>query len=85
MSEFMKKFMSNFILPLALIITLSLAGLFLQVSGHDSRIVIVEGDVESLSDEMKNIKDIGNTLKQNQEQILYKLCLLINDNNLSEC
>jgi hypothetical protein len=85
MNEFMKKFVSNFVLPLSLIITLSLAGLFLQVSGHDSRIVTVEKDVETMSNEMKNIKDIGNTLKQNQEQILYKLCLLINDNNLSEC
>jgi hypothetical protein len=85
MKESTKNFVNNFIFPLALIITLSLAGLFLQVSGNDSRINVIGDDVEILKEEVNAITDSYSLIKQDQEQILYTLCLLVNDNDLSKC
>jgi hypothetical protein len=85
MNELMKKFMSNFVIPLSLIIVVAVSGLFFQVSGHDSRIVATEADVVVIKEEVDSITESYNTIKQNQEQILYTLCLLVNNNDLSEC
>jgi hypothetical protein len=65
----MKGFVSNYIFPLAVIMTVAIGGLFVQVSGIEYRTGELETDIASID-----------TLVRNQERILFKLCLLIDDN-----
>jgi hypothetical protein len=64
----MKAFVSNYVLPLALVITLSIGGLFVQVSGIEYRTGVLEEELASID-----------LLVRNQERILFKLCLLIDN------
>jgi hypothetical protein len=81
----LKTFMANYLLPLALMITLSLGGLFLQVYSDGVRIEAVEQDSKGLHEEDDSINGSLVAIVANQEVMLFKLCVLLHDKNLAEC
>ena len=57
---------------------ISVLGLFITVNGHDIRIVAVEGAQEK---ELRLVTEIN----QKQDHMIYTLCLLVNNKELSKC
>lgn len=57
---------------------ISISALFLQVSGHEIRIV----KVEAVQDE--NLK-MATRIDKKQDKMMYQLCVVINEGDLTKC
>ena len=76
---------TNLLAPVMVVMILALGTFFMEVSGHELRLVSVEGHIVNVEEDVDSVRLTADKLLKNQEHMLYKMCLIINDNSMAAC